>query len=286
MMHKIKKILRPILTKNKKIHEISLFIYKKYFTILGPVHPLPNYIIIGFERCGTTSLYEYLIRHPNIKPAVVKEIHFFDKYFQRGVNWYRTCFPLFMPKNSLTGEASPSYGISPYIPKRIKKLVPNAKFIILLRNPIDRAYSHYNREKFLNNEPLSFADAILQEENRTKNEYEKMLQNEFYFSDEYRTYSYLKNGIYVDKLKRWFDIFPREQFLILQTEEFEKNPSKIYNQTLEFLGLSKWELDDYKKFRFNKKLDIDPSLRNKLVDYFKPHNQRLFDLLDRKFNWN
>ena len=115
-----------------------------------------------------------------------------------------------------------------------------------------------------------------------------MLKDPLHFADHYFTYSYFERGIYVDKLQRWMQVFPKEQFLIIQSEEFFKNPSIIYKQVLEFLGLPKHELDNYKQYRKQdySKSNIDPNLRKKLVEYFKPHNQRLYEFLGQKFDWD
>lgn len=254
-------------------------------------------MIIGFPKCGTTSLYEYLIKHPSIFPASGKEIDYFDRLYQRGEKWYRTSFPSIFTKffhqkilrhTFLTGEATPRYVEHPHALNRIKKFFPNTKFIVLLRNPIDRAFSHYHRNTKNEYEYRSFEDALHCEKERIKGRYEKMQKDTNYYSWDYDLYAYLTHGIYFDKLERWMKIFPRKQFLIIQSEEFLKNPSKIFNQTLQFLKLQSWELKEY---HIHKKQDYkddktDPTLRNKLQEFFKPHNEKLYDLIGQKFDWN
>ncbi|MEJ2557594.1 MAG: sulfotransferase domain-containing protein, partial [Anaerolineae bacterium] len=116
---------------------------------------LPDFLIIGAQKCGTDSLFRYLGGHPCIKLASSKEAHYFDLKFDKGINWYRSHFPLIPYKYSvkrlrkqdlITGEATPYYLFHPHAPGRAAAIVPHVKLIVLLRNPADRAYSHYNHE--------------------------------------------------------------------------------------------------------------------------------------------
>jgi len=253
-------------------------------------------MIIGFPKCGTTSLYEYLIQHPFVLSAAGKEIDYFDRLYDRGISWYKMAFPSSMTKfyyknilkkQFVTGEATPRYMVHPHALKRIQMTLPNTKFIVLLRNPIDRAYSHYTMNVKNDYEHRTFEDALDHEKERTLGRYEKMQKNENYYSWDYDLYAYLEHGIYVDKLKRWMSVFPKEQFLIIQSEEFSKDPSKVYNETLQHLELPEWKLKEYKRY---KKLDykdknIDPQLRKKLEGFFKPHNEKLFEFLGKRFDW-
>jgi len=297
LTHSTRKFLRPKLASHSKLHKFTIFLHRKYCSLTGFLHVLPDFYIIGAAKCGTSSLYDYLLQHPDVQPAFTKEPRYFDKYYDRGENWYRVCFPFKIHKYFLktifrrgfiTGEATPRYVDHPHAPKRLKKLTPNAKLIVLLRNPIDRAYSNYNMRAEADTESLSFKDAVKQEKQRTKGEFEKMLKDGNYYSRDYYHYSYLHRSIYVDKLKRWMSIFPKEQFLFIQSEEFFKNPSEVYNKVLQFLELSPHDLKEYKKVGAAKykKLTINPDLRKQLVEYFRPHNQRLYEFLGTDFHWD
>ncbi|NIQ15891.1 MAG: sulfotransferase, partial [Candidatus Dadabacteria bacterium] len=154
-----------------------------YCSITGFMHILPNYLIIGGQKCGTNSLYAYLANHPNVRPALTKEIRFFDKYYQRGINWYKVCFPFKFDQNLhkgsiIAGEATERYLEYPHAPKRVREALPHVKLILLLRNPVDRAYSHYSMRFKAGKEKLSFEDAIDKENERTKDEYKKMENDE------------------------------------------------------------------------------------------------------------
>jgi len=291
-----RKSLRKKLKKYKTSHSLAISLHRKYCSMTGFLHILPDFIILGAEKGGTSSLYRYLIQHPFINSSVTKEINYFNKYYDRGLNWYRVCFPFkfhkffaknLQKKNFLTGEASVRYFDHPHAPERIKQLIPNVKFIILLRNPIDRAYSQHSMVVRGGNEKLTFEQAIEDEKDLTSEEYEKMLKDKNYYSDTYFRHAYLNRGIYVDKLKRWMDVFPKEQFLIMHSKDFFANPSKIYQKTLDFLNMPQFDLKNYDvKGRVNENPKMDSKLRNQLIEYFKPHNERLYEFLGRNFDWD
>ncbi len=291
-----KKKLRHKLEDHRRAKNITTNLYLKYCLLTGFLHTLPNFQIIGFPKCGTTSLFEYLLKHPVVYAPKGKEIDYFDRLYSKGINWYRVGFPSVIQKfyvNTilkqpfLTGEATPRYLDSPHALKRIKKTIPNAKFIILMRNPIDRAFSHYNMNIGSDYEYRTFEDAIKHEVKRIEGRYEKMKKDENYYSWDYDLYGYLEHGKYVEKIRPWFDNFPKEQFLIIQTEKFKQDPSKIYNQTLKFLGLSPLELDEYHRYKKNKEQSkIEPKFRKQLEDYFKPYNEKLYKLIGQNFHWD
>ena len=295
---KIYEFRKSVSTKSirfKKIFSLLVKLHRFYCLITSPLHVLPDFYIIGTQKGGTSSLYDYLTTHPSIEPCYTKEPSYFDRYFERGLHWYKINFPFKIHKfiatnifknNFVTGEASVRYLDHPFAPQRIKEITPNAKFIILLRNPISRSFSQYSRVKGNNREDLSFREAFLNESKRTQDDFKKIYTNHLYYADSYFTYSYFERGIYVDKIKRWMEVFPKEQFLIIQSEEFFKNPSKIYNDVLEFLGLIPFSIGEFKiKGKVNKNRNIDDDFRNELVEYFKPHNKRLYDFLGKSFDW-
>lgn len=277
-----------------------------YRLVTSPLRLLPNFIVIGTQKGGTTSLYNYLIQHPCIASAFAKEVHFFDNHtrahnFGKGMAWYRSHFEYSLHKSYnkivhqqdlITGEASPDYIFDLHAPQRISSAVPGVKLIVLLRNPVDRAYSHYlhnvRAAYDVGRETLSFEEAIAAEESRLLGEREKMLQQESYFSYNYMHYSYLARGIYTDQLKTWFNLFPREQVLVLKSEDFFAAPNIIFKQVLEFMNLPAWELTKYKSYNSREEgtARISSATRERLVDYFKQHNQELSQLLGTNFDWD
>ncbi len=295
--YKTREFLRPRLAKHRKLHDFVISLDRAYSNLTGFAHVFPDFYLIGAQKCGTSALYDYLVQHPSIHPCITKEPRFFDKYYLRGINWYRSCFPFTLKKNIeknlfhrkfLTGEATERYFEHPHVPERIKKVTPNSKFIALLRNPTTRAYSHYNMRYESKKEELSFEQALNQEKERTKGEFKKMLEDENYYSKDYFHHSYLDRGIYFDKLKRWMKVFPKEQFLILKSEEFFKDPNTTYNKVLKFLDLPKWQLQEYKKIGAGvyKRPAIEPQLKQQLDEFYKPYNEKLYKLLETRFDWN
>ena len=253
---------------------------------------LPDFIIIGVEKGGTTSLYDYLIRHPSIISARTKEVHYFDTNYL-GLWWYKAHFPtifkkiLFkvLKKKILTGEATPYYIFHPLAASRIFKDLPNVKLIVILRDPVDKAYSQYYDNRRKNQEELSFEDAIQKESERTQGEKEKIIKNPKYNSKNYWFFSYLSKGIYSEQLKHWFSIFPRKQFLILETIELQSNPQKVLNEVFSFLGIPKNQINIDEKKNVGKYEKMIPKTRSALENYFSSYNIELEELLDRKFSW-
>lgn len=283
--------MRPIIDAAKSAERF-------YRIATSPIRLKPDFIIIGVARGGTTSLYEYLTKHPNIAGASKKEIHFFDNYYKKGVSWYRGQFPYTMQKyyaervqkkDFITGEASPYYIFHPYAAERLVEYLPQVKLIVLLRNPIERAFSHYTWSYSWGHETLSFEEAIEAEEERITMQ-EGELANRYSFNHQH--FSYISRGLYADQLEKWFSIFPREQFLILKSEDMYENAAATFKQTIEFLNVPytepralKKEYKQYNKPKIAAPKKMDPAVRERLVAYYEPHNARLYQLLGRDFGW-
>lgn len=266
-----------------------------YRTIKGLISVKPDFIIIGAQRSGTTSLYQYLVQHPAIRSARGKEQHFFDDQFDRGIIWYRSRFPPIWSREInrrilqhpwITGEASPYYLFHPHAAARIRAELGNIKLIVLLRNPIDRAYSQYSLNVKKEREPLSFEDAIEKEFERLAGEKEKMLDDPTYTSFAYQHYSYLSRGIYVDQLRHWMSIFPRKCFLILKSEIMFQEPAAVFEKVLNFLDVPSWYLKEYETYNSTSKGIQNPATRQLLANFYRPHNQALYELLTADFEWD
>ncbi|MDY6805892.1 MAG: sulfotransferase domain-containing protein [Cyanobacteriota bacterium] len=260
----------------------------------------PSFLIIGGQKCGTTSLYQYLCEHPQVVSARRKEVSFFTGNFNKGNNWYLKQFPRVESQEIITGEASPNYIFYPHTPQRVYEFFPEMKLVALLRDPVERAISHYYHNRKMNQiikkgkkrEPLSFEMAIERENRRIKGDIKRLqIDNNYNRCYNFNHYSYLTKGIYVDQLKRWMEVFPREQLLIFKSEHFFKNPSITLKEVLEFLDLPEFELPEYKQrnkgtLKKAKKKSISDSLKLQLAEYFQPHNQRLEEFLGMKFDWD
>jgi hypothetical protein len=255
---------------------------------------LPEFIVTGVMRGGTTSLYRYLTEHPAIASTIGNEVHFFDRHYRKGISWYQAFFPLIVRRyyarwicrhDLITGESSPYYIFHPLAPRRVAEILPRVKLITLLRNPIDRAYSHYWLEVNRECETLSFEEAITCEIERLQGERERLLKDEQYYSFAHRHYSYLTRGIYVDQLKTWRELFPQEQSLILCSEDFYADPAASLRRVFEFLHVPNWVLGEYEKHNCGSYPLMDPATRKWLIDYFRPHNERLYEYLGKRFPW-
>ena len=231
---------------------------------------LPDFVIIGGKKCGTSFLYYLLSQHPLVEPAARKEVHFFDDYFEEGVEWYRRFFRaprLEDGQRVITGEASPGYLYDRSVPQRMAEVVPQARLVALLRNPVDRAFSDYQMTVRLGREWRSFEQAIDVPPNK-----------------------YLPRGVYADQLLRWSEFFSREQLLILKSEDFFERPADVFKIVLGFLELPEWEFDasrigpdELRAGGYEQRMD--PATRRRLEEYFEPHNRRLYDFLGTDFGW-
>ena len=260
------------------------------------VRMLPDYIIIGAMKGGTSALYEYLVRHPLIGRSTNEEVHYFSLNYDRGEDWYRGHFPTVMRKrlvkmrhgrDLVTGESTPYYIFHPHALQRLVALVPNAKLIVVLRDPVTRAYSHFNHARQMGVEDIpSFQDALDAEPERLAGEVERMLADPTYNSPVHWHNSYQSRGLYVEQLQRLFSLVPERQVLILSAEEMSKNPAVVHQKTLQFLGLPVVKLSRYPRQNARRYAKpMDERTRQRLIEYFTEPNERLYRFLDMDFGW-
>ena len=247
---------------------------------------LPNFIIIGTVRSGSTSLYYNICEHPSVLEAAYDEIGYFDSNYHLGQNWYRSMFPTqkMMDKiredtrYSITGEDTPFYFWKQEVAERIFSDIPETKIIIILRNPVDRAYSNYKLAVRENNEKLTFEEAI-------EEEIEFLSKNSF-LETVNRFRSYLTKGMYVNQIKPWLDIFPRNQFHILSTEQMKNKPHETLNQVFKFLSIPNYNIKNPQKRKLADYKKMNDNTRERLLKYYKPYNQEFFESIKQKFEWN
>ena len=255
----------------------------------------PEFIIIGAQKGGTTSLYRYLNRHPQVLRAKLKELQFFTHNYHYGVNWYRACFPSkwqrelksnSIQKNVISGEASPLYMYHPKVAERIAEMIPQVKLIALLRNPTNRAISHYYHMVRIKRENLPLPEAIAQEEKRLSDIGNKSLDNPHAPNYALATFAYVARGRYIEQLERFAQYFKKDQMLILSSERFFSDSQAQYNKVLEFLGLDNNELSRIKAENPGSyKKDNNAQIKEQLNKYFKPYNQRLYEFLGEDLGW-
>jgi hypothetical protein len=248
----------------------------------------PNFLIVGTQKGGTTSLFNYLKMHPKIKMPNTKEIHYFTFMFSKGDDWYRSNFPK-LEDGEITGEASPYYMFYERYLRRIYDYNRNMKIIVLLRNPIYRALSHYKMMCSYNMEKLSFSEAILKEEERIYH----LIENEVEYDkpdSDLRSYSYKERGIYHKQIRNILNIFPAKNVLIIKSEDMFKYPNNILKYVFEFLGVDSAIIDLDKHIDFptynisedrnlDRDFDIDENTLKYLCNFFYKHNIKLDRIL-------
>jgi hypothetical protein len=256
---------------------------------------LPDFIIVGAQKSGTTSLYAYLIEHPCIVPPIAKETSFFDQNFHRGLAWYRSYFPRCATAphrdspgtTTLTGESTAHYMFHPLAAERMARSLPGARILMLLRNPVDRAFSHYQMKVRRRQEPLTFDDAVDAEAERLAGEPEKIIADPSYHSQALSRYSYLSRGAYVEQISRLQSFFAPDQMLVLESDEFFKRTAEVFERVLAFLGLPSWQPAQFgNRFPGKYRDKMNDATRRRLVEYFAPHNERLYAHLGRRFDWD
>ena len=273
---------------------LRMFYYhSKYRMVTAPFRSLPDFLVSGARKAGTTTLYDWITAHPEVAPAAKKETDYFTQLHRLGRWWYMSNFPtnrerhvfhLKTGRRLISGETVNLHPFSRV--ERIKKLLPNARMVSILRNPVDRAYSHYHHNVRAGNEQLSFEEAINAEDERKTNEKQRMATNPTPIPFHHRYHLYLGEGAYADTLSTWFQHFRRDQFLILTTDELAKDPHQVMSKVFEFLGVSPYRLLVIKNLNVGKYDPMDPIIRTRLVEHFKPHNRRLSRLLGRNFDWD
>jgi len=259
---------------------------------------LPNMILLGTQRAGTTSIYSHLGRHPGVYLSKTKEVHYFDNYLDLGIDWYRSHFPTskWVERNSQNlgydmtiGEGSPYYLFHPEVPSRIHQTLPSARFVILLRNPVDRALSHFRHERRNGfEEEIEFQQAWDLEAERLDGTEERLKAGTTMFEEAHNRFSYTARGDYAPQLERWFALFDRSQFHIIRSEDMFEKPNEVMAGLFEFLGLPPVELGDFPRLNTTAKTpDTDEmEIRERLAAHYSPKIEELEALLGRSMNWN
>ena len=251
---------------------------------MGQPRALPDAVILGAQKSGTSSLHDYLTRHPGVIAPLRKEVHFFDLNYGRGEDWYRAHFGR-IGEPGLNLDSSPYYLFHPAVPQRLHERLPAARLIVLLRDPVRRAYSHYWHERDKGRETLGFEDAVRAEPRRIEAAHARLAAGTLERSREHQHFSYLARGHYAEQLDRWFGFFPREQFLVLRFEDLALDPLGGLNATLGFLGLAPVGSVALGARNARSYPPMDPATAEELKAHFEPHNRRLEALLGRPMGW-
>lgn len=273
---------------------------RQYGVLTSSRRTLPDYLIIGSKRGGTTSLYNYLLRHPGVMRMFPssRDLKSTDYFFSRGRSeaWYRSHFPTVAERDRLSqelgyapvsGEASPYYCWDPRVAGFAREVAPQTKSILLMREPIRRAWSHYQERVQNGVEPLSFRDALSAEEERLAPERVRMAEDPSYYSTTFDWYGYRSRGEYLGQIENWLGHFPSSQLLVLRAEDLYADTQATFDQVCTFLGLPIVEMPTRKTFNatWRTKDDVPDEAREQLSAHFAQQNAQLETFLGRKLDW-
>ncbi len=239
----------------------------------------------------------HLSSHPDCMPPFYKEVRYFDSSRVTDLDSYKAYFPTFFRRKlkkflsgrrPWTADFSPTYYDYPHAPRRIfETLGPDIKLILMVRNPIDRAYSQYRFQRELGHEhEETFEKALELEESRIAGEEEKQLQDELYFSRPRNHFGYLARSLYLPYIKNWYQYFDKSQLLIIRFEDFTKSPQSIFDEICDFIAVPRHQISN--KVHNASKIEetMATETRAKLVEYFRKHNKEMSGYLGRDFDWD
>jgi hypothetical protein len=245
---------------------------------------LPQAVILGAQKSGTSSLHHYLVQHPGVVAPLRKEVHYFDLNLARGEAWYRAHFGR-ADEPGVNVDSSPYYLFHPAVPARLHALLPDARLVVLLRDPVRRAYSHYWHERDKGRETLDFEAAIDAEPGRIEADHARLATGEIEVSGAHQHFSYLARGRYAEQLERWLGLFPSERLLVLRFEDLACDPLAALNATLAFVGLPPAGSVRLEARHTRRYPPMAEATARRLREYFAPHNARLDALLGRDMGW-
>jgi hypothetical protein len=271
-----------------------------YGMATATLRPFPDFLIIGTKRGGTTSMWNWLVDHPAVLPMFPalrgnKSTDYFFDGGARGERWYRSHFHSRPYRRVLarrrghrvvSGEASPLYMYDPRICPLVRRTVPDVKVIIQLRDPVTRAFSHWQERVGQGVEPLSFEDALAAEPSRTDGELARMQSDPTYYSRAFDWYSYRDRGIYHPQVAQWMQAFPADQVLVVSSEAFSRDEQGVMDTVVDFLGIPRFRRDVFARHNLSPRMTMPEHVREELRSFYAPHNRRLFELLGDDLGWS
>lgn len=252
--------------------------------LTSPLRPLPDFIIVGAMKAGTTALHVYFKQHPQIEEPSKKELNYFQRPHLKPLGVYRAAFPLAARKaNHITGEATPEYLFHPRVASNIADLLPDVKIVAVLRDPVARAYSHWRFNKRRKIEHLDFQAAIDAEHERTQADYERLRTDRDHVGLDALHFSYKRRGYYAEQLRRYYEHFERNQILVIRSESLRHETQSVLDRCFRFLGIADHEVGD------TRPQHVDPKRKehkkqpwtefDDLYQHFAPYNEDLYELL-------
>jgi hypothetical protein len=255
----------------------------------------PSFLIVGTQRGGTTSLFKALLQHPSfVPPRLRKGVHYFDVAYENGSRWYLGHFPRRTQIEQLseklgapavTGEASPYYMFHPAVPGRIAADLPEVKLIVLLRDPVERAYSGHAHEFARGFETEPFARALELEPSRLAGEREKLLADPGYQSHAMQHLAHATRGEYVDQLATLSKAVGRDRLLVLDSQDYFTDPNPVFASLCAFVGIPDAPEVVHDQHNARPRSTMAPELEQRLRDHFAPYDERLAAWLGHAPSW-
>jgi hypothetical protein len=256
---------------------------------------LPDFLIVGAQRCGTTALYKALVQHPAVLGAGLhKGVHYFDTDYQKGLDWYRGHFPRQSTASRLeqqlgvrplTGEASPYYMFHPLAADRIARDLPRVRLVAILRDPVERAYSAYTHEKARGYETEDFERALELEPERLNGEEQRLLADPAYVSLHHQHNAYLARGRYVEQVRRLEEAVGRDRLLVLDFDDLFGDLEQSMPRLLDFLELPRWSPGEIAKRNARPRSELPGDIRIRLEEYYAECDEELAAWWGRTPSW-
>ena len=257
---------------------------------------LPSFLIVGQARCGTTSMFDVLEQHPAVFHSQLpkKEVHYFDMAYGHSLAWYRSHFPLAararravrdLDVAPVAFEASPYYMFHPLAPGRIHRDLPGVKLLVMLRDPVERAYSSHAHQTGFGGETEPFERALELEDSRLEGETERLIAEPDYISFNHRFYAYRTRGQYIDQLEHLDSVFGRDRILVIDSGDFFTGPGPVYDEVIQFLGLPHLGQPKFTASNAVPRSPMSGKVRAELEEHYRPYDERLTAWLGREPSW-
>lgn len=279
----------------RPLHGVSRHLYARLGQATRSFRALPDFVVIGGQRCGTTSLFKNLAEHPQVlRPGIEKGIDYYSLHPQRGLDWYRGNFPLRSVARLRTARTGPPqvfeactyYMFHPFAVERMAQDLPHIKLVVMLRDPVERAFSAYKHEfaRGFETEP-DFTRALALEDERLAGEVDRMAADPTYESHAHRHHAYRARGQYAEQLERVFAHYPREQVFVCDSESFFSRPAQQYGDLTRFLGLEEYLPAHFDQLNARPSKPMPEAAREQLKRHYAPHDEALTALLGRAPGW-
>lgn len=261
--------------------------------LTSPLRLLPDLLIVGAQRSGTTTMFKTLAQHPMVaRPYLQKGVHYFDVSYDSGLAWYRGNFPLAVPsrlrrlgRRPVVLESSPYYMFHPLAGERLARDLPGVRLIVALRDPVDRAYSAHAHELGRGYETESFERALELEPARIDGERERLVADPHYNSAHWQHHAYLTRGEYHRQLVALERLVGRDRLHVVDSEDFWQRPQEVYPGVLAFLGLPDHPATRFERHNARSRAALAPALRRRLDEHFAPHDAALTAWWGRTPSW-